>query len=289
MPHTKYAVSVYYIIVPAEVSSNLARFDGIRYARTTGNSSGAKSHRPYFKNRGAGFGAESKRRIILGTFVLSSGYYDAYYEKAQRVRTLIKNDFDEAFTDVDVMLTPVAPMRAFKIGEKADDPLSMYLADVFAIPRKARRLPGDLDPHKSRKRACAARAARGLPADRKKMARSRHPRPRPVLRKTIMPAVNPPQAPFAGHRVADGCAGTGRRPEFSCHLFCQRHLASDPERAHLGPLFALIIYIGVKTITSRIRIERFRDIILKSDIPETRTRKPGTGSKCIFIKAAKTI
>ncbi|HVO28437.1 MAG TPA: amidase family protein, partial [Candidatus Paceibacterota bacterium] len=142
LPHTKYALSVYYIIVPAEVSSNLARFDGIRYSRIPGAAAeGANLSERYFKQKGAGFGAESKRRIILGTFVLSSGYYDAYYDKAQRVRTLIKRDFDEAFRSVDVILTPVAPMPAFKVGERADDPLAMYLADVLSIPVKLGGFP----------------------------------------------------------------------------------------------------------------------------------------------------
>jgi aspartyl-tRNA(Asn)/glutamyl-tRNA(Gln) amidotransferase subunit A len=142
LPHTKYALSTYYIIVPAEVSSNLARFDGIRYARNGSPAArGTTLTDLYFKQRGAGFGPESKRRIILGAFVLSSGYYDAYYEKAQRVRTQIARDFDEAFKEVDVMLTPVAPTPAFKIGERADDPLAMYLADIFAIPLKLAGLP----------------------------------------------------------------------------------------------------------------------------------------------------
>ncbi len=157
LPHTKYAVSVYYIIVPAEVSSNLARFDGIRYARP--ETKVANLTDLYFETRGAGFGAEAKRRIILGTFVLSSGYYDAYYEKAQKVRTLIKQDFDAAFKDVDVMLAPVAPMRAFKIGEKADDPLAMYLADVFSIPPKLGGFPAVSIPTK----ASGALAAHELP------------------------------------------------------------------------------------------------------------------------------
>ena len=142
LPHTKYALSTYYIIVPAEVSSNLARFDGIRYARNPQSAIRNPNLMDiYLKTRGEGFGAEAKRRIILGTFVLSSGYYDAYYEKAQKVRTLIKQDFDEAFKEVDVMLTPVSPTPAFKIGEKTNDPLAMYLADIFAIPLKLAGLP----------------------------------------------------------------------------------------------------------------------------------------------------
>jgi aspartyl-tRNA(Asn)/glutamyl-tRNA(Gln) amidotransferase subunit A len=121
------------------VSSNLARFDGIRYGKSVRNSGILKD--VYLKTKGSGFGAEAKRRIILGTFVLSSGYYDAYYEKAQRVRTLIKQDFEEAFKQVDVMLTPVAPTPAFKIGEKVNDPLAMYLCDVFTLPLKLGGFP----------------------------------------------------------------------------------------------------------------------------------------------------
>ena len=132
LPHTKYAVPAYYLSMPAEVSSNLARLDGIRYARIPAVSKESKTLRDiYFKQKGKGFGPETKRRMILGAFVLSSGYYDAYYDRAQRVRALVKQDFDLAFKEVDVMLTPVAPAPAFKIGEKIDDPLAMYLSDVF--------------------------------------------------------------------------------------------------------------------------------------------------------------
>ncbi len=142
LPHTKYALSCYYIIVPAEVSSNLARYDGIRYSAIPEIENSAKTLKEiYFKTRSLGFGAEAKRRIILGTFVLSSGYYDAYYSKAQKVRSLIKQDFDEAFKKVDVILTPVAPTGPFKIGEKIDDPMSLYLADIFTIPAKLAGLP----------------------------------------------------------------------------------------------------------------------------------------------------
>lgn len=142
LPHTKYALSCYYIIMPAEVSSNLARFDGIRYGEVSavGRKVGSLAEL-YKKNRSHGFGAETKRRIILGTFVLSSGYYDAYYAKAQKVRRLIKNDFENAFKEVDVILTPVAPTPAFKIGEKTSDPLSMYLSDIFTIPVNLAGLP----------------------------------------------------------------------------------------------------------------------------------------------------
>ncbi len=143
LPHTKYALSCYYIVMPAEVSSNLARFDGIRYARLPEVSAHmGKLLDVYLKQRCMGLGPEAKRRVLLGTFVLSSGYYDAYYEKAQRVRPLIKRDFDEAFAGgVDAILTPVTPTSAFKIGEKANDPLSMYLEDIFTIPINLAGLP----------------------------------------------------------------------------------------------------------------------------------------------------
>jgi aspartyl-tRNA(Asn)/glutamyl-tRNA(Gln) amidotransferase subunit A len=130
LPHTDYAVGTYYIVATAEASANLARFDGVRYcARVNGND----PIEMYGKTRGAGFGAEVKRRIILGTYVLSSGYYDAYYLRAQKVRTLIRNDFLNAFKTVDAIVTPTTPTAAFKIGEKSDDPLQMYLSDIFTI------------------------------------------------------------------------------------------------------------------------------------------------------------
>ena len=130
LPHTDYAVATYYIVATAEASANLARFDGIRYgARVDGNDPISL----YGNTRGAGFGPEVKRRIILGTYVLSSGYYDAYYLRAQKVRTLIRQDFLKAFEKVDVIVTPTTPTAAFKIGEKSDDPLQMYLSDIFTI------------------------------------------------------------------------------------------------------------------------------------------------------------
>jgi aspartyl-tRNA(Asn)/glutamyl-tRNA(Gln) amidotransferase subunit A len=130
LPHTDYAVATYYIVATAEASANLARFDGIRYGARV---DGADPVELYGKTRGAGFGAEVKRRIILGTYVLSSGYYDAYYLRAQKVRTLIRNDFLKAFESVDAIVTPTSPTAAFKIGEKSDDPLQMYLSDIFTI------------------------------------------------------------------------------------------------------------------------------------------------------------
>ena len=130
LPHTDYAIATYYIIATAEASANLARFDGIRYgARVDGND----PVELYSRTRGAGFGPEVKRRIILGTYVLSSGYYDAYYLRAQKVRTLIRGDFLKAFEKVDAIVTPTSPTAAFKIGEKSDDPLQMYLSDIFTI------------------------------------------------------------------------------------------------------------------------------------------------------------
>jgi aspartyl-tRNA(Asn)/glutamyl-tRNA(Gln) amidotransferase subunit A len=130
LPHTDYAVATYYIIATAEASANLARFDGIRYGQRV---DGADPLELYARTRGAGFGAEVKRRIILGTYVLSSGYYDAYYLRAQKVRTLIRNDFLKAYEKVDAIVTPTSPSAAFKIGEKSDDPLQMYLSDIFTI------------------------------------------------------------------------------------------------------------------------------------------------------------
>jgi aspartyl-tRNA(Asn)/glutamyl-tRNA(Gln) amidotransferase subunit A len=147
LPHTKYALSVYYIIMPAEVSTNLARYDGIRY----GDRAKADNLLDlYYQDRGNGLGLEPKRRSILGAFVLSAGYYDAYYAKAQKVRSLIRQDFDDAFKDVDVILTPVTPTLPFKIGEKTDDPLQMYLSDIFTITLNLAGLPGISIPVKGR-------------------------------------------------------------------------------------------------------------------------------------------
>lgn len=131
LPHADYAISTYYVIAPAEASSNLARYDGVKYGYRTNNTGNLLGM--YKKTRQNGFGAEVKRRIMLGTYALSSGYYDAYYLKAQKVRTLIKRDFDEAFKICDVLLTPTAPTPAFKIGEKFDNPIQMYLSDIFTI------------------------------------------------------------------------------------------------------------------------------------------------------------
>ena len=138
LPHTVYALPTYYIVAPAEASSNLARYDGVKYGhRSKGNS----LIEMYENTRSEGFGDEVKRRILIGTYVLSSGYYDAYYLKAQKVRQLIKNDFDKAFKDVDAILTPSTPSAAFKMGDKKDDPISMYLNDIFTVPVNLAGLP----------------------------------------------------------------------------------------------------------------------------------------------------
>lgn len=140
LPHTKYALATYYLIAPAEASSNLARYDGVRYGL---RAKGAHNLRDiYFQTRAAGFGPEVKRRIMLGTYVLSAGYYDAYYLKAQKVRTLIRQDFTTAFEKVDAILSPTSPVPAFKLGEKLDDPVAMYLVDAFSVPCNLAGLPG---------------------------------------------------------------------------------------------------------------------------------------------------
>ena len=135
-----YALATYYIIACAEASSNLGRFDGIRYGYRTENYENLKDI--YKNSRSEGFGPEVKRRIILGTYVLSSGYYDAYYKKAQQVRTLVKKEFDEAFKKYDVLLTPASPTVAFGIGTKSNNPLEMYLADICTVPVNIAGLPG---------------------------------------------------------------------------------------------------------------------------------------------------
>ena len=140
LPHTKYGLATYYIVAPAEASSNLARYDGIRFGlRTTQH--GDDLTGLYERTRAAGFGAEVQRRILIGTYVLSAGYYDAYYLKAQKVRTLITRDFEQVFADVDALLTPTAPSAAFAQGENMDDPIAMYLNDVFTVPASIAGVP----------------------------------------------------------------------------------------------------------------------------------------------------
>ena len=153
LPHTEYAIAAYYIVATAEASANLARFDGVRYGHRTAHPESVFDL--YAQSRAEGFGAEVKRRIILGTYVLSSGYYDAYYGRAQKVRTLIRRDFAEAFGRCDVLFTPVAPTAAYRIGEACDDPLRMYLGDVFTVPANLAGLCGLSVP--------CGRTAAGLP------------------------------------------------------------------------------------------------------------------------------
>ncbi|HXX69721.1 MAG TPA: Asp-tRNA(Asn)/Glu-tRNA(Gln) amidotransferase subunit GatA [Polyangiaceae bacterium] len=163
LPHTQYAVGSYYVVATAEASSNLARFDGVRYGlRTSGDTRDLRAM--YGATRDTGFGAEVKRRILLGTFVLSSGYYDAYYLKAQKVRTLIARDFADAFREVDVICSPTSPTAAFRLGEKVDDPLAMYLGDIFTLPASLAGLPAMSIP-------CAPTAT-GLPVGLQLVARA---------------------------------------------------------------------------------------------------------------------
>jgi aspartyl-tRNA(Asn)/glutamyl-tRNA(Gln) amidotransferase subunit A len=140
LPHSEYTISTYYILATAEASSNLARYDGARYGYRSEKTTDLESM--YVKSRSEGFGAEVKRRIMLGTYVLSSGYYDAYYRKAQQVRRLIQNDFLEAFKKVDCLLTPISPTTAFRLGEKMDDPLQMYLSDIYTVSANLAGIPG---------------------------------------------------------------------------------------------------------------------------------------------------
>jgi len=140
LPHTEYAIPTYYILATAEASSNLARFDGVRYGYRARDARTLSEM--YRRSRDHGFGPEVKRRIMLGTYALSAGYYDAYYLKAQKVRTLLARDFDEAFKKVDAIMTPTSPTAAFKLGEKVDDPLSMYLADIFTVTADLVGIPG---------------------------------------------------------------------------------------------------------------------------------------------------
>jgi aspartyl-tRNA(Asn)/glutamyl-tRNA(Gln) amidotransferase subunit A len=140
LPHTEYAIPTYYIVATAEASSNLARFDAVRYGYRAKNARTLSEM--YRRSRDEGFGAEVKRRIMLGTYALSAGYYDAYYLKAQKVRTLLTRDFNEAFKKVDAIVTPTSPTAAFKLGEKANDPLAMYLADIYTVTADLAGIPG---------------------------------------------------------------------------------------------------------------------------------------------------
>jgi aspartyl-tRNA(Asn)/glutamyl-tRNA(Gln) amidotransferase subunit A len=167
MPHTRFAVATYYVLATAEASSNLARFDGVRYGLRVAEAPGSHARlalrEMYGATRDAGFGAEVKLRILLGTFVLSAGYYDSYYLKAQKVRTLVRRDFDDAFREVDLVCSPTTPTAAFRLGEHTDDPLAMYLSDVYTLPASLAGIPAMSVP-------CAPTAA-GLPVGLQLMAR----------------------------------------------------------------------------------------------------------------------
>ena len=140
MPHVGEAIPAYYIIAPAEASSNLSRFDGVRYGYRASNPSDLADL--YTRSRGEGFGSEVKRRILIGTYALSEGYFDAYYKKAQQIRRLIKNDFDKAFIQCDLILSPTTPSTAFMLGDKKDDPVAMYLEDIYTVATNMAGLPG---------------------------------------------------------------------------------------------------------------------------------------------------
>jgi aspartyl-tRNA(Asn)/glutamyl-tRNA(Gln) amidotransferase subunit A len=140
LPHSEYTIATYYILATAEASSNLARYDGARYGYRA--KEGKDLFDMYTKSRSQGFGAEVKRRIMLGTYVLSAGYYDAYYRKGQKVRRLVKEDFDKAFQKVDCLITPTSPTTAFRVNEKTDDPLQMYLSDVYTVSANLAGIPG---------------------------------------------------------------------------------------------------------------------------------------------------
>ena len=156
LPHTRYALPAYYIVNPAEASSNLARYDGMRYGLRV---EGKDLIDTYAKTRAAGFGKEVRRRVMIGTYVLSAGYYEAYYLKAQKVRSKILGEFKAAFEQVDLLLTPATPNAAFRIGDKMDDPVAMYLNDVFTVPANLAGLPGISVPAGLSARGPAARPA----------------------------------------------------------------------------------------------------------------------------------
>ena len=197
LPLTKYALPAYYIVAPAEASSNLARYDGVRYGLRVDGDDPAEM---YARTRAAGFGREVRRRILIGTYVLSAGYYDAYYLKAQKVRTLIARDFEDAFASVDAVLTPTAPFAAFAIGEKMDDPIAMYLNDVFTVPASLAGLPAILGAGRAHRRRAAARPAPDRAALRRADALPRRARAGERRR------LRPPPAGARGRRggVSDG-------------------------------------------------------------------------------------
>ena len=198
LPHAPYAIATYYVVATAEASSNLARYDGVRYGFRADASRDLREM--YEKTRRQGFGAEVKRRIMLGTYVLSAGYYDAYYLKAQQVRTLVRRDYEQAFHKVDAVVMPTSPTAAFRIGEKMEDPLSLYLTDVFTVSANLAGLPA---------------AERALRLDTKSPAH-RIAIHRPPLRRSDAPA--PRRQLRKGHELVEGMPGTTsvRRLRFSC-------------------------------------------------------------------------
>lgn len=195
LPHERYAVPTYYVVATAEASSNLARYDGARYGFRGEDAEGLETM--YARSRSVGFGAEVKRRVLLGTFVLSSGYYDAYYGRAQRVRTLLRDDFAAAFEEVDVVIGPTSPDTAFTIGEKADDPLAMYLSDIFTVTANLAGLPGVSVP--------CGHDARGLPIGLQILGR-------PLGERRVLQAarlVERLRGPFRAAPVEDSRSDTG--------------------------------------------------------------------------------
>ena len=166
-PSFDYALPAYYLIAPSEASSNLARFDAMRYGLRLGDDGAASAEEVMSRTRDAGFGAEVKRRIMIGTYALSSGYYDAYYGQAQKVRTLIGRDFDAAFADVDVVISPTSPTTAFPLGERSDDPMAMYLADLCTIPANLAGPAGDVAALRAGRRAADRAAGHGPDAGRR--------------------------------------------------------------------------------------------------------------------------
>ncbi len=198
LPHTRFAVATYYVLATAEASSNLARFDGVRFGlRVTDGAAGRDLRAMYGATRDAGFGAEVKRRVLLGTFVLSAGYYDAYYLKAQKVRTLVRRDFERAFAEVDVICSPTAPTPAFRLGEKVNDPLAMYLSDVYTLPASLAGIPAISVP-------CSPTPS-GLPVGLQVMSR-------PLEESTMIAvaAAWEAQSPARGLRPVDRASGRAR-------------------------------------------------------------------------------
>ena len=174
LPHAEYTLSAYYLIAPSEASSNLARYDGVRYGyRAEG---GTDSIDMMFRTRGEGFGPEVKRRIMLGTYALSAGYYDAYYGQAQKVRTLIIRDYEKAFGDFDVLVSPTSPTTAFRVGEKVDDPMAMYLNDIFTIPANLAGVPAISVPVVSMTPACRSGSSSRLPCSANRCCSARRTR-----------------------------------------------------------------------------------------------------------------